>query len=130
MIEAARSVINEFDGRFPKGKEQLVMIPFIGDYTSSAILSLAFNKPFPMIDSNVNRVMSRLFFGTEPSKHITKTTRDLVAKILPRRHHRKFNFAMIDIGGTICTPRKPKCQICPLREACKFYKTKNPWMSR
>lgn len=120
MIEASKTVKQQFNGRFPTEKGQLMSIPFIGDYTSSAILSLAYGIPSPMVDSNVNRIVCRLFLGKDPPNHVTSYVREHISKILPKVRHREFNLAMIDIGGTICIPKNPKCGICPLSKACKF----------
>lgn len=118
-------LVENFGSEFPNIKETLLQIPFVGHYTSNAILSLAFNKPYPMLDSNVNRILSRVYLGSNPAHNITKNMRELAQAVLPRSQHRTFNFAMLDIGGTICLPRNPKCTICPLVTLCKFAKIKN-----
>ena len=120
MVTAANFVVENFGGRLPNDKDRLLEIPFVGDYTASAILSLAFGKPYAMVDSNVNRVISRALCGKGPVPHITKDIRELAGRVLPAGRHREFNLAMLDIGGTVCLPRYPKCPICPLAKACKF----------
>ena len=120
MVTAANFVVENFGCRLPNDKDRLLEIPFVGDYTASAILSLAFGRPYAMVDSNVNRVISRALCGKDPVPHITKGIRELAGRVLPTHRHREFNLAMLDIGGTVCLPRYPKCPICPLAKACKF----------
>ena len=120
MVTAANFIVENFGGRLPNDKDKLLEIPFVGDYTASAILSLAFDRPYAMVDSNVNRVISRALCGKDPVPHITKGIRELAEHVLPADRHREFNLAMLDIGGTVCLPRYPKCTICPLAKACKF----------
>lgn len=122
IIRASKVLLKEFGGRFPTEKNSLTSIPFIGDYTSSAILSLAYDKPLPMIDSNVNRIISRVFLGKNPLPNITKKIREISIGLLPKSEHRIFNLAMLDVGGTICLPREPKCDECPFSKFCEFNK--------
>lgn len=122
MISAAKFIVSNFGGRFPRDKGSLLSIPFVGDYTSSAILSLAGDKPYPMVDSNVNRIICRVFFGKNPPQHITKPIKKIAEDLLPEDRHRRFNLALLDIGGTLCYPKDPKCDICPLNHLCKFKK--------
>ena len=120
MVTAASFVVENLGGRLPNDKDRLLEIPFVGDYTASAILSLAFGRPYAMVDSNVNRVISRALCGKNPVPHITNGIRELAKSVLPAGRHREFNLAMLDIGGTVCLPRYPKCPICPLTKTCKF----------
>lgn len=122
MIKASKVVLKKFGGRFPTEKNSLTSIPFIGDYTSSAILSLAYDKPLPMIDSNVNRIISRVFLGKNSPPNITKKIREISIGLLPKSQHRIFNLAMLDLGGTICHPKEPKCDECPFSKFCEFNK--------
>lgn len=124
MKNSAIYLVENFGAKFPSTKESLLQIPFVGHYASNAILSLVFNRPYPMLDSNVNRILSRVYLGSNPAHNITKNMRELAQAVLPRIQHRDFNFAMLDIGGTLCLPRNPKCAICPLVTMCKFTKIK------
>jgi len=120
MIKVSKVVLKKFNGHFPTEKNSLTLIPFIGDYTSSAILSLAYDKPLPMVDSNVNRIINRAFLGKNPPLHITKKIKEIAIGVLPKSKHRIFNLAMLDIGGTICLPKVPKCIECPFSKFCEF----------
>ena len=117
---AAKYIVEYLGSKFPNDKDVLLEIPFVGDYISSAILSLAFDRPYPMVDSNVNRIISRVYFGTSPTSNIKKDVQKVAHLVLPRDHHRIFNLAMIDLGGTVCLSKNPKCHICPLGEICKY----------
>lgn len=121
MLIAAKVIVNSFRGKLPNDKKSLLSIPYIGDYISSAILSLGYDEPFPMVDSNVNRIISRVYFGKNPRPNITKEVMQIASELLPKDEHRRFNFAMLDLGGTICLPKGPKCKSCPLSKLCRFY---------
>lgn len=121
MKDAARFIVKHFSSNIPRDKDSLLEIPFVGNYTSSAILSVSFGKPYPMVDSNVNRILSRIYFGMNPiAGNISSDVMQIAQNLLPNKEHRIFNFAMLDLGGTLCLPRNPKCTICPLSEMCKF----------
>ncbi len=96
-------------------------MPGVGDYTAGAIASFAFNLPYPALDGNVYRVLSRLydceiaFDTTEGKKHFRK----LAEELLDREHPRLFNSAIMELGALVCLPTKPMCNECPLRIWCK-----------
>ena len=125
MIMAAEYIVENFGGKIPSDKKSLLSIPYVGDYTSSAILSLGYGVPSSMVDSNVSRIISRVFIGKNPQPHITKEVKQTASRLLHKGEHQKFNFAMLDIGGTICIPRDPKCKSCPLSKLCKYNETRN-----
>lgn len=125
MKNASRFITENFNSTIPQKQSSLLEIPFIGNYVSNAILSLSFNKPYPMVDSNVNRIINRVYFGQNPpTTNINKMVMQIAHKVLPKDKHRIFNLAMLDLGGTICLPKNPKCNICPLRDTCKFKKAR------
>ena len=99
----------------------LKSMPGVGDYTAGAIASFAFNLPYPALDGNVYRVLSRLydceiaFDTTQGKKHF----RQLAEELLDREHPRLFNSAIMELGALVCLPTKPMCNECPLRIWCK-----------
>ena len=107
-----------------KGEEiffALRSMPGVGDYTAGAIASFAFNLPYPALDGNVYRVLSRLFdceiaFDTTQGK---KHFRQLAEELLDRERPRLFNSAIMELGALVCLPTKPMCDECPLRTWCK-----------
>ena len=95
----------------------------IGEYTAGAVLSFAFGQRAAILDTNVARVLFRVFVGRgEPKAHAMKRHLWAVSRaVLPHRHVFDFNQALMDFGATLCTARKPKCLICPMRPACRAY---------
>lgn len=115
MIHAAAKVIvRELGGHFPKTASALQALPGVGRYTSAAIASIAFEEPVAVVDGNVERVLQR-FSGTRlaPEK-IWKAAEDL----LDRQRPGDFNQAMMELGATVCTPRTPSCLTCPVVDDC------------
>lgn len=123
LHKCAKTVVNEYDGKFPSSYELLKTLPGIGDYTASAISAIAFDKQAVVVDGNVERVISRYFYIEEPlplSKPLIKQKAALLADMKSR--HGDYAQAMMDLGATICTPKSPKCLLCPVHEECKAYK--------
>jgi len=126
MHQTANNIVNHYDGKFPNHFNDLLKLKGVGEYTASAISSIAFNKPFPVVDGNVVRVLSR-YFGIKDSyyaltskKKFTKKARELMGKYPPS----EFNQAMMEFGALQCVPKKPACIICPLNKTC-YAKTNN-----
>jgi len=120
LVEIASSVTKSFDGRLPKDRDKLLEIKGIGDYISSAVQCFAFNKPVPIVDANVIRVLGR-FFGLEwPIKTakqksiIYKNARELV----PVNDFQLYNYALLDFGALICKHYNPLCNDCPIVVHC------------
>ena len=121
LKKIAKFIIKNFGGMIPSSEKELNLVPHIGKYTSGAILSLAFNEKAAMIDSNVKRVISRVFFIKDKSvcdNEIEKVILDL----LPDKWFKEFNLGLIDLGGTICVPRLPKCYKCSFNKICDYVK--------
>ena len=117
---AAIKVATEFQGKWPRTVEGLLTLPGIGRYTAGAIASLAFDVDAPVLDGNVIRVLCRVFAIRRDPK--ATQTRDelwsLAADLLPRGHAGEFNEALMELGATICTPRNPSCDVCPIARSC------------
>lgn len=123
LHKCAKIVVNEYDGKFPSSYELLKNLPGIGDYTASAISAIAFDKPAVVVDGNVERVVSRYFQIEEPlplSKPLIKAQAALLANMESR--HGDYAQAMMDLGATICTPKSPKCLLCPVHKGCLAFK--------
>lgn len=104
-------------GGIPDSMEYLLSIRHIGLYIASAILSLAYFKPFPMVDNNVIRILSR-YYGKRFSQN---ECFDLLKQILPTEFQ-KFNLSLLDFGSKICKPQYPLCLSCPIKNGCKYAK--------
>lgn len=113
LVACARAVVAGHDGAFPRTESQLRALPGIGDYTAAAIAAIAFDAPATVVDANVERVVARLFRLEEKA-----AIRPAAATLTPNERAGDFAQAMMDLGATICTPRAPKCLLCPLRDEC------------
>ena len=123
LHQTAQIIKNKFRGCFPENYLQLLDLPGIGAYTAGAIASFAFNISEPAIDGNVSRVISRIFLITEDNKKTAtkQKIRKFVLKIMSRKDIGVFNQAIMELGATICTPRKPACALCPVYSVCKAF---------
>ena len=123
VLEMAKYIAEKFDGKLPAEKEYLLEIPMIGEYISDAILSFAYGLDVAVIDANVVRVIGRLLC-LEPHGEARRDPRfrNIAGMMLPRGRAREYNWAMIDFAALICTPRNPRCDICPLRNNCCFFR--------
>jgi len=120
LQDISKEITLDFDGSVPNDKESLIKIKHIGPYTAGAILSLGYNIPNPMVDSNVIRILSQFFCSSILEKK-KRAQIDMIAQILvPENNHKDFNLALLDLGGKICTYRKTDCQNCPLKQKCDF----------
>jgi A/G-specific adenine glycosylase len=117
----AREAVARFDGQLPSDEATLLSFKGIGQYTAGAIRSFAFRERAAILDTNVARVLFRVFVADgEPKAH--KTIRALwriSEALVPRRAVFDFNQALMDVGAMVCTPRKPKCLVCPLARMCR-----------
>ena len=120
---AARQVVGEYDGRLPNTFEALIGLPGLGPYTAGAVASIAFDVPVIALDGNARRVLSRLFaVAGDPRRAATRKRLEALAEdCLPVESPGLFNEALIELGATICHPRNPECDHCPLVGACQAH---------
>jgi A/G-specific adenine glycosylase len=114
----ARAVVRDHKGRFPKTEAKLAELPGIGPYTAAAVASIAFGQMATPVDGNVERVVARLFAVREPMPGSKPELRRLAATLTPETRAGDFAQAMMDLGATVCTPRRPSCLMCPLSPQC------------
>lgn len=122
----AQTIAQEQQGKFPTTETDLIALPGIGPYTARAVQSFAYQQPVAVVDTNVKRVLGRVFLGY---KTLAKERDNpslfwaLTERVVPRRGITayQFNQGIMDIGATICTAKQPKCHSCPLRSICKSY---------
>ena len=116
----ARESVARYGGALPDDEETLLSFKGIGEYTAGAVMSFAFGKRAAILDTNVARVLFRVFVGRGDAKsHAMKKHLWAVSRaVLPHRHVFDFNQALMDFGATLCTARKPKCLVCPMRRGC------------
>lgn len=120
LRDAARAIVEQFGGRIPRQPEQLRSLPGIGPYTSAAIACFAFNVWTVVLDVNVRRVYSRWLHPQQTTSDVASDAElaDFALRLIPRDHPSVWHHAVMDLGATICTARKPKCSFCPLTEIC------------
>ncbi len=111
---AAKVIVREHDGKFPRTAEGLRVLPGIGRYTSAAIASIAFDEPVPVVDGNVERVLQRVAGKRLSAEPLWKAADQFLDK--PRSGD--FNQAIMELGAVVCTPRAPQCLTCPVIEMC------------
>jgi A/G-specific adenine glycosylase len=114
----ASAVAERHGGVFPYDLAALRSLPGIGGYTAAAIAAIAFDRRVAAVDGNVERVVARLYAVAEPLPAAKPQLRALAAALVPERRAGDFAQAMMDLGATICTPRRPRCVLCPWRGAC------------
>ncbi|RWA66248.1 MAG: A/G-specific adenine glycosylase [Mesorhizobium sp.] len=117
-LKACADLLARQGGRFPDTEAGLKELPGIGAYTAAAIAAIAFDRPAAVVDGNVERVISRLYSIETPLSEAKPEIRALVEKLVPQTRPGDFAQAMMDLGATICTPRRPRCMLCPVREDC------------
>ena len=120
LVKCARVVVAEHGGTFPQDEATLRTLPGLGDYTAAAIAAIAFGQRAVVVDANVKRVVARLFAITDGDIRAAADT------ITPALRSGDFAQAMMDLGSGICTPRAPRCLLCPVREHCAGFASGTP----
>ena len=113
LRKAARQIVRSHGGKIPQDFTELRALAGVGDYTAGALLSMAFGKPYPAIDGNVRRVLSRLLRITDERK-----LRALAAELVPPERPGEFNQALMELGATVCTPKNQRCSQCAVNSLC------------
>ncbi len=127
MQKAAQVILSQFDSKFPKTYEDVLKLPGIGLYTAGAIMSIAYNKPYSALDGNVIRVLSR-YLNIDKDMRIESHKKELNSinqSYIEQATPHVYTQAMMELGATICRPKQPKCDICPLQEHCLAYELGN-----
>lgn len=125
LHSAAQTVVDKFDGKVPDSWNEITELKGVGPYTASAILSIAFQKKYAVVDGNVIRVLSR-YHGIEDDVRSTKTKntiQEIADEFISEDRPGDFNQAVMELGATICTPSNPDCEECPLLADCIAHKT-------
>lgn len=117
---AAKYIVNELNGEFPDNYNDLLKLKGVGDYTASAISSIAFNEVAAVVDGNVYRVLSR-YFGIETAINSTigiKEFKSLASSLIDKVQPATYNQAIMEFGAIQCKPKNPDCSVCPLQDSC------------
>ncbi len=120
LHKAAKKIMTDHGGIFPQTFEQVRKLPGVGEYTVGAIMSIAFNQPYPAVDGNVLRVIARIH-GINEDITLPETKERitaLVRKMIPDGHAGDFTQTLMELGATVCTPKSPMCEGCPVVQEC------------
>lgn len=122
LHKCAVMIVEAFDGTFPTAEKDLLSLPGVGPYTAAAIQSIAFNSPSTVVDGNVERVIARLFSLKTPLPQAKAEIHKLAGHIRSEEEPSNYAQALMDLGSSVCTPKAPKCVICPLEKFCSAKK--------
>jgi len=123
--KAASIVDQQYQGIIPDCWEDFHRLPGVGDYIAAAVLSMAFKRPYPVVDGNVKRVLSRLLLLQDPVNESASTKKfsEAAAQFLDRQRPGEFNQAMMELGALVCRPQHALCSDCPVHSLCLAYQT-------
>lgn len=120
FLQVAEHIFTKYSGKIPSSREKLLEIPNIGNYTANAILSLGYGIPAAMVDSNVIRIIKRLFANNLPQKFSLSIIQKIANEMAPKKNNESYNLALLDFGALVCRYGKPRCKDCPLIQTCDF----------
>lgn len=118
LHRCAQTVAKNMEGIFPQNAKALKLLPGIGDYTAAAVAAIVFGERANVVDGNVERVMARLYAVKTPAPQNKRFIRELAAALLPERRVGDYAQALMDLGATVCTPKRPNCSACPWNASC------------
>lgn len=118
LHKCAITISREFDGKFPKDRDELLSLPGVGPYTAAAISAIAFDRAEVVVDGNIERIISRLYRIDTPLPAAKKEITAFASELTPKSRAGDYAQALMDIGATICTPRTPSCAACPVSRFC------------
>lgn len=123
LQKAARVIETQYNGHFPNQYEDIRALPGIGPYTAGAIASICFNQPYAAVDGNVLRIITRMTENDAPINHTQTKTEiaEQLEKVYPKNACGQFTQALMELGATVCTPKSPKCTVCPANDFCRAY---------
>ena len=122
LLKCARIIAADYGGIFPQDRAQLQELPGIGPYTSAAVASIAFDHVETVVDGNVERVMSRLFDVHVPLPTSKGMLTELAKNLTPKCRSGDYAQAVMDLGATVCSPKSPRCVLCPWADVCLAHK--------
>jgi len=121
LKKCAETIVRDHEGRFPEQEDALLRLPGIGPYTAAAIATIAFDRHAAVVDGNVERVLTRLFEIETPLPDAKPEIKARMAELTPQERPGDFAQAVMDLGATICTPKRPACALCPWQPHCKAH---------
>lgn len=123
LVQMAKALLRDHAGLVPRELDLLLALPYVGRYTANAVLCFAFGKRRAIVDANIARLMERYFGLAPPVGKLDENNLywDLASQLLPHKHIKTYNWALLDLGGLICVKHKPLCSKCPFSENCVAY---------
>jgi A/G-specific adenine glycosylase len=124
FIDLAKTIAKAHNSVIPSSAEELMALPGVGKYIANSVLCLAYGKDVPIIDTNVVRIIER-FFNIKSGEARARNDKELwkfAESIIPEGKSRDFNLSLLDFGAFVCTTRKPRHEMCPVKQTCTFYK--------
>jgi len=126
LHKTAQMIVQEYGGFFPQDEKKLLSLAGIGRYSAASIAAIAFNIPAAVMDGNIERIIARLYRVNTPLPKAKNILYDFTKALTPQKRAGDYAQAMMDLGATICTPKKPKCLICPIQQQCDAYHVGDP----
>ena len=121
LLECAKVISSDYNNRIPETEMELRKLPGIGEYTAAAIVAFAFKERSLVLDINIRRLFARAIDGVEvPTSSINKSERKARAALIPTRNPHLWAAATMELGALICTAVKPKCELCPIANQCRW----------
>lgn len=120
FIAISSFVMDRYGGRIPSKMDELDKIPYIGPYTAAALMCFAYDICAPMVDSNVMRIVGRMFMHSFKKKPNNMEAIYIISQVMPQKDYKKFNLALLDLGAIVCVPKNPRCKVCPLFNGCDY----------
>jgi len=121
LVNSMKVVCQKYGGKVPERRDDLIKLPGVGHYTASAVLCFGFKKDIPIVDTNVVRVLTRILDIPKPCKVTDAVIQETARKLVPKGRGVAYNEALLDFAAIVCKKR-PKCDICPISEACEYHK--------
>lgn len=122
LVEMANEILEKYGGEVPGDREGLLSLRGVGEYVADAVILVVHGGRVATVDVNFRNVIGR-FFEKEGAKD--KEVRKKAMRLMPKGREREFNWAVLDLGGTVCRTNHPKCEVCPLKGGCKYRKKLN-----
>ena len=130
LQKLAGILVEKYNGTVPNNKKELLELPGIGIYVANAVLCFAFGYDVPLLDTNIGRIIERVFSAKVAGEERKKSkVWDMIAEFVPEGKSREYNYSLIDFGALVCTAKNPRHNLCPLTEICDYYfgiKMNNP----
>lgn len=126
LLEIAEYIMTSCKGRIPMSRDELMEIPHVGSYTANAVLSFGYGVPSAIVDSNVERIVKRLFCNHLTAGEKARRVQEVADLLSPEEDNQTYNYALLDFGALVCRYGLPKCTVCPVSGYCEYFLSSNP----